>query len=270
MKQGFSNLGWRGLPGGLVTIFRSTVKFLEQNIKCSLTPRFKTRNFLRKGHVEAQTMRNVCQLAKNCGLCFCLCHRHATRGEFRALAPRRNFQNIASNFDICGNFQRIKMKFYILIIFKKSYWNFSLSCSLIISLQDSSWDRLSDQKFHKWLVFNHKYAGSVNLGDSLKCSYFQGIFLYLLYYFVLDRPQFALMKLYNIRVLLNCANCWNFRIDKRNLDITVSASSNRLFFSDLLIIILFGAKRITIINVVHFLKKHCLAAFSVRNLIVFN
>jgi len=29
-----------------------------------------------------------------------------------------------------------KMKFYILIIFKKSYWNFSLSCPLIITLQD--------------------------------------------------------------------------------------------------------------------------------------
>jgi len=27
------------------------------------------------------------------------------------------------------------------------------------------------------------------------------------YYFVLDRPQFAPMKLYNIRVLLNRANC---------------------------------------------------------------
>jgi len=58
------------------------------------------------------------------------------------------------------------MKFYILIIFKKSYWNFSLSCSLIISLQGFSWDRLSDRKFRKWLVYNHKYAGSVNLGDT--------------------------------------------------------------------------------------------------------
>jgi len=38
------------------------------------------------------------------------------------------------------------------------------------------------------------------------------------YYFVLDRPQFALMKLYNIRVLLNRANCWNFQSGKRNLD----------------------------------------------------
>jgi len=27
------------------------------------------------------------------------------------------------------------------------------------------------------------------------------------YYFVLDRPLFALIKLYNIRVLLNRANC---------------------------------------------------------------
>ena len=62
------------------------------------------------------------------------------------------------------------------------------------------------------------------------------------------------MKLYNIRVLLNRANCWNFQIDKRNLDITVSVLPNRLFFYDLLIILL-GAKRITIINVAPFLKK---------------
>jgi len=72
-----------------------------------------------------------------------------------------------------------------------------------------------------------------------------------MYYFVLDRPQFALVKLYNIRVLLNRANCWNFQIDKRNYDIAVSDSSNRLFFYDLLIIIFVRAKRITIINVVH-------------------
>ena len=42
-----------------------------------------------------------------------------------------------------------------------------------------------------------------------------------MYYFVLDRSQFALKNLYNIRVPLNCANCWNFQIDKRNLDIAV-------------------------------------------------
>jgi len=45
------------------------------------------------------------------------------------------------------------MKFYIVIIFKKPYWNFSLFCWLIISLQDLPWDRLSDRQFRKWLVF---------------------------------------------------------------------------------------------------------------------
>jgi len=36
---------------------------------------------------------------------------------------------------------------------------------------------------------------------------FKAIFIYLfVYYFVLDRPQFALEKLYNIRVLLSRAN----------------------------------------------------------------
>jgi len=37
---------------------------------------------------------------------------------------------------------------------------------------------------------------------------FKAFFIYLfVYYFVLDRPQFSLMKLYNIRVLLNRASC---------------------------------------------------------------
>ena len=36
---------------------------------------------------------------------------------------------------------------------------------------------------------------------------FNAFFVYLfVYYFVLERPQFALMKLYNIGVLLNPAN----------------------------------------------------------------
>jgi len=61
------------------------------------------------------------------------------------------------------------------------------------------------------------------------------------------------MKLYDIRVPLKRANCWNFQIDKRNLDIAVSASSNRLFFYDFWLLFLSGAKRITIINVAHFL-----------------
>jgi len=164
-------------------------------------------------------------------------------GAFGTFSPPEIFKTLHNNFDICRNFQRIKMKFYILIIFKKSYWNYSLSCSLIISLQDLSWDRISDRKFRKWLVFNPNYAGSVNLGDSSNCSYFKAFVICLfMYYVVLDRPQFALMKLYNIRVLLNRANCWNFQIDKRNLDIAVSASSNSLFFYDLLSIIFVRGK----------------------------
>jgi len=43
-----------------------------------------------------------------------------------------------------------------------------------------------------------------------------------------------------IRVLLNRANWWNYQTDQRNLDITVSATSNRLFFYDLLIIFVKG------------------------------
>jgi len=62
------------------------------------------------------------------------------------------------------------------------------------------------------------------------------------YYFVLDRSQVALMKLYNIRVLLNRANCQNFQINKRNLDIALGALSIRLFFYDLFIIIFVRGK----------------------------
>jgi len=71
------------------------------------------------------------------------------------------------------------------------------------------------------------------------------------------------MKLYNIRVPLKRANCWNLQIDKRNRDIAVSALSNRLFFYDHLIIIFVKDKA-------DFLQKRCLPAFSLRNLIVFN
>jgi len=66
----------------------------------------------------------------------------------------------------------MKMKLYILIIFKKSYWKFFvLLVKYYISLQDLSWDRLSDGKFRKWLVFNHKNAGS-QLGRSFKLFVF--------------------------------------------------------------------------------------------------
>ena len=48
--------------------------------------------------------------------------------EFGAFAPSEIFKILHRNFEICRSFQRIKMKFYNLNIFKKSYWNFSLSC----------------------------------------------------------------------------------------------------------------------------------------------
>ena len=55
--------------------------------------------------------------------------RRATKGggAVGACAPPEIFKILHGNFDICRNFQRIKQKFFILIIFKKSYWNFSLS-----------------------------------------------------------------------------------------------------------------------------------------------
>jgi len=56
------------------------------------------------------------------------CSRRATRGgEFEAFAPLEIYKTLHSIYDIWRNFRRIKMKLYTLIIFKKSYWNFSLS-----------------------------------------------------------------------------------------------------------------------------------------------
>jgi len=58
------------------------------------------------------------------------CAKHKTRrairgeGTFAAFAPPEIFKTLHRNFKICRNFQRIKMKFYVLVIFKKSYWNF--------------------------------------------------------------------------------------------------------------------------------------------------
>jgi len=71
------------------------------------------------------------------------------------------------------------------------------------------------------------------------------MFVFFRHFYVFVRVVLCLrlMKLYNIWVLLNCANCLNFQNDKRNLDMAVSASSNRLFFYDLLIIIIFVGGR---------------------------
>jgi len=49
------------------------------------------------------------------------------RGHLRHLPPSEIFKTLHSDFDIYRNFQIIKMKFCVLMVFKKSYWNFSLS-----------------------------------------------------------------------------------------------------------------------------------------------
>jgi len=53
------------------------------------------------------------------------CKQARNRGG-GAFAPPEIFKAFHSDFDICRNFQRIKMKIFFLIIFKKSYWNFSV------------------------------------------------------------------------------------------------------------------------------------------------
>jgi len=55
--------------------------------------------------------------------------RRAIKGG--GISPPEIFKTLHSNFDICRNFQIIKLKYCILIIFKKSYSNFSLSYWLI-------------------------------------------------------------------------------------------------------------------------------------------
>jgi len=52
---------------------------------------------------------------------------------FGAFPPPEIFKTFHSNFDIYRNFQRIKMKFYILTIFKKFYWNFSFFFVLLVN-----------------------------------------------------------------------------------------------------------------------------------------
>jgi len=44
---------------------------------------------------------------------------YEARNQGGGICPSRKFQNITQQFDICRNFQRIKMKFCIGIIFKK-------------------------------------------------------------------------------------------------------------------------------------------------------
>jgi len=60
-----------------------------------------------------------------CGKTSHIRNRRATRGgSIWGISPPEIFRTLHSNFDICRNFQRIKMKFCILIIFEKSFLNF--------------------------------------------------------------------------------------------------------------------------------------------------
>jgi len=137
------------------------------SLLCKLSHEMRKRNFLASKHKVSKLLKDMDSPTNSKS------GAQPGEGGIWGICPPGIFKTLHSDFDICRNFQRLKMKFCILTILKKPYCNFSLSCSLIIiSLQDLSWDRLSDRKFRKWLVFNHKYAGSVNLGDSLNCSYF--------------------------------------------------------------------------------------------------
>jgi len=54
-------------------------------------------------------------------------------GAFGAFPPPEIFKTLHSNFDICRSFQRIKMKFYILMILRNLI-GISVSCSLTFLL----------------------------------------------------------------------------------------------------------------------------------------
>jgi len=72
--------------------------------------------------------------------------RRATRGGH--LPPHRKFQNIPQQFDICRIFQRIKMKFCIVIIFKKKVL-FEFFFVLLANYLRIRFIRPSDRKFRK-------------------------------------------------------------------------------------------------------------------------
>jgi len=54
-------------------------------------------------------------------------------GAFDAIAPPEIFEILYSNFDICRNFQMIKLKFCILIIFKKSLTGIFLCLTYLLT-----------------------------------------------------------------------------------------------------------------------------------------
>ena len=71
---------------------------------------------------------SVCATCKGVHAAFFTYHQARNQGgRYLGHLPPEIFKTFHGNFDICSNFQIIKMKFYILVIFKKFHWNFSLS-----------------------------------------------------------------------------------------------------------------------------------------------
>jgi len=146
--------------------------------------------------------------------------RSGTRWQYRmpkhqgGKCTPENFKTLHSNFDICRNFQTIKMKFYILIILRNLIWIFlCLACWLAPSKIYLEACYLIENFVNDWYsTTNMLEVSTWAIVQNVRI--FKAFFVYLfVYYFVLDRPQFAFMKLNNIRVPLNRANCWNFQID---------------------------------------------------------
>jgi len=136
--------------------------------------------------------------------------RRAIRGALGIFASPENFKTLYSNFDICRNFQRIKMKCYILIIFKKS-----LILIFLCPIGKLSAYKIYLETGHLIENFVNDWYSTTNMLELSKRGRYFKMLVFLSHFFVLlfvchffwDRPQFGLMKLYNIRVLMNRANC---------------------------------------------------------------
>jgi len=73
----------------------------------------------------------------------------------------QNFKTLHSNFDICRNFQRIKMKFLVFYSFRKGLFEFFFVRLVNYLLTRFILSQAIWSKFRKWLLFNQKYAGIV-------------------------------------------------------------------------------------------------------------
>ena len=112
------------------------------------------------------------------------------------ICPPRNF----SNFYICRNFQILNMKLYLLIIFRSLIGIFLCPTGKLspykIWLETGY---LIENFVNDWYLTTNMLEVSGEIVWNIRIS--KAFFMYLfVYYFFLDRPKFAHMKLYNIRV----------------------------------------------------------------------